>query len=79
MIEILSRRCHSGDLCINLARRHLGNNEWGLARKALEEGMARGRLSEPDTAIELMKEICQRLGIPSAAGEQAFVTTVMED
>ncbi len=79
MIELLSRRCHSGDLCINLARRHLGNNEWGLARMALEEGMARGRLSEPDTARELMKEICQRLNISSAIGEQGLITTVMED
>ena len=79
MIEILSRRCHSGDLCINLARQHLGNNEWGLAHMALQEGLARGRLSEPDTARALMKDICQRLGIPAVVGEQGLVTTVMEE
>ena len=27
MIDILSRKSHSGDLCIKLAQQHLGNNE----------------------------------------------------
>ena len=79
MIEILSRRSRSGDLCINLARRYLMANEWGMARLAVQEGLARGRLSEPDQASALMEEICRRLGIQPGQCEQGFITTVMEE
>lgn len=63
MIDILSRKTTGGDLCINLARHHLKMHEWGLAKKAAEEGLARGQLSEPDKANALLRDICSRLSI----------------
>ena len=63
MIDCLSRKVDAGDLYVNLARRHLANHEWGNARIAIEKGIAKGRLSNPRQASELLHDICFRLGI----------------
>lgn len=62
MLDYLCKKSASGDLCINLALRYLGRHEWGLAKKAIEDGLARGDISEPDRAHALLLDICQRLG-----------------
>lgn len=67
MIDFLTKKSGSGDLCINLAAQYLGQNEWGLAKKAVEEGFARGCLSEPEQARALLEDICRRMGIDSPA------------
>jgi len=63
MIEHLSKKSVSGDLSINLAKRYLANDEWGLARRALEEGLKKGELSDPEQAHRLFDDVCQRLSI----------------
>ncbi len=63
MLDILAKKSQRGDLCVNLARQHLLNHEWGLARMALEDALARGRLSEPELARTLQQEIYERLGL----------------
>lgn len=63
MIELLSRKSTSGDLLISLARHHLENHEWGLARLAVEDGLARGHLSDPDLAHELLQDVARRMGV----------------
>jgi len=63
MLDLLCRKSSSGDLEVNLARRHLATHEWGRARMALERGLAKGRLSEPERARILLQEVCDRLGV----------------
>lgn len=65
MIDLLTKKVASGDLFINLAAQYLGQNEWGLARRAVEEGFSKGHLSDPDVAHALQRDIYQRLGIQS--------------
>jgi hypothetical protein len=64
MIDLLSKKSTSGDLCINLAKQHLGMHEWGRAKMAIDEGLSKGHLSEPEKAFMLFEEICHRLGLP---------------
>jgi hypothetical protein len=75
MVDLLSSKSRSGDLCINLARQLLQRNEWGLAMRAIERGFAKGRLSEPDEAAALLQDICQRLGIHREAPALALAVT----
>jgi len=75
MVDLLSSKSRSGDLCINLARQLLQRNEWGLAMRAIERGFAKGRLSEPDEAAALLHDICQRLGIHREAPALALPVT----
>ncbi len=63
MLDILAKKSQRGDLCVNLARQHLLNHEWGLARMAVEDALTRGRLSEPEIARSLQAEIYDRLGL----------------
>lgn len=70
MLQLLSKKTASGDLYISLARQHLKNHEWGLAKVAIEEGMAKGRLSDPDKACKLLQDICKRMGIISAGPDR---------
>ena len=63
MLDLLCRKSGCGDLDVNLARRHLACHEWGRARLALERGLAKGRLSEPEQARLLLQEIRDRMGI----------------
>ncbi len=60
---MLARKADSGDLSANLARQHLRNHEWGLAKIAVEDALARGRLSDPDKVHSLLAEIDDRLGL----------------
>ncbi|MDA9091648.1 hypothetical protein OAE19_02245 [Porticoccaceae bacterium] len=62
---MLSKKSSSGDLYIDLAMRHLENHEWGLARMAIHNGIAKGRLSEPDQACAILQDVYDRLGIRS--------------
>jgi len=61
MIEMLSKKTSRGDLYLALARQYLAHQEWGLARKAAEDALAKGSLSEPQLAIELFAEISEKL------------------
>ena len=63
MIELLARKSASGDLFINLAKHHLQEHEWGLARMAILEGLSRGKLSDLDQALAMLEDICLRLSI----------------
>jgi hypothetical protein len=47
-----------------LAKQHLGMHEWGRAKMAIDEGLSKGHLSEPEKAFMLFEEICHRLGLP---------------
>ncbi|MCB1696090.1 MAG: hypothetical protein H6987_03515 [Pseudomonadales bacterium] len=67
MIDLLSRNARSGDIYINIALLHLENQEWGRARMALENGISKGRLSEPDKASALLQDTYRRLGIIAKA------------
>lgn len=62
MINLLARKCRTGDVYINLAARHLLDCEWGLARKAVEAGLKKGALADPGAAANLLHEICERMG-----------------
>jgi hypothetical protein len=44
---------------------YLGRHEWGLALKAVESGIDKGRLSDPDHAVRLREEIVIILGLDS--------------
>jgi len=61
MIDLLSKKTASGALYLNIAMRHLRNHEWGLARKAVEDAIAKGGLSAPVQARTLLSEIQDRL------------------
>ena len=67
MLDLLCRRSSCADLDINLARQYLARHEWGQARMALERGLAKGRLSEPEKARDLLQEVCERLGVRVSA------------
>ena len=66
MLDLLCRKSSSGDLDVNLARRHLASHEWGWARMTLERALAKGRLSEPEQARILLQEVRDRLGVRGA-------------
>ncbi|MCB1695648.1 MAG: hypothetical protein KDI34_05415 [Halioglobus sp.] len=66
MLDLLCRKSNCGDLEVNLAMRHLASHEWGRARMTLERALAKGRLSEPETARTLLQEVCDRLGVMGA-------------
>jgi hypothetical protein len=69
VLELLAKKSSGGDLSVNLARQHLLNHEWGLARMAVEDALARGRLSEPNQARLLQAEIYYRLGLGANIAE----------
>jgi len=66
MIEMLARKCQSGDLWISVAKARLQNHEWGLAYSALCSGMKTGGLSDLEDARRLLRDICERMGVPEA-------------
>ena len=63
MLDLLSVKSNNGEIAVNLAERYLAENEWGLAKKALEDGLLKGGISDIDGAIYLLTEICDRLDI----------------
>ena len=67
MLDLLCRKSSCADLDVNLARQYLARHEWGRARMALEKGLAKGRLSEPEQARILLQEVCDRLGVKGAS------------
>ena len=66
MLDLLCQKSVCGDLDVNLARRLLDCHEWGRVWLALERGMAKGRLSEPEQVRMLMQEVCDSLSIKNA-------------
>jgi hypothetical protein len=66
MINLLAKKSDKGDLSINLARHHLAKHEWGLARIAIENGIAKGGLKEPDQAARLLVDIHHMMGTSPA-------------
>ena len=67
MIKLLAKKSDKGELSLNLARHHLSNHEWGLARIAIENAIAKGGLSEADYAFELLADIHHKMGTVVAA------------
>lgn len=63
MMDLLARKSSSGDVSFHLAQSLLASHEWGLALKALDEGIKKGQLSDPEQAQQLLNDIRQRLGI----------------
>ena len=63
MIDALTMKLVSGDLYVNLAKLHLTNHEWGLARKAIDSGLAKGELSDLAEARRLSREISCLLSV----------------
>jgi len=61
MLEVLAKKCRSGDLSIALAERHVSNHEWGLARIAVEQALTKGHLANPGHANQLLKDILRRI------------------
>lgn len=66
MPDLLCRKSSSGDLDVNLAKRHLASHEWGRSRTTLERALTKGRLSEPEQALILLQEVRDRLGVRGA-------------
>jgi hypothetical protein len=65
MIDLLAKKSSNGDLYIVQATLHMANHEWGLARIAIERGIAKGDLSNPERAYTLMQVVCAILEIGS--------------
>jgi hypothetical protein len=65
MIDLLSKKANSGDLYINLAVLYLEGHEWGRAKMAIEKGLTKGGLVEPEKAFRLLRDVCQRMGVSS--------------
>ena len=63
MMDLLSKKTNSGDLYVNLAERDLECHEWGQAKMAIEKGIAKGGLVEPDKAVRLLRDVCHRMGV----------------
>lgn len=65
MIDLLAEKSSNGDLYIVQATLYMANHEWGLARIAIEKGIAKGDLSNPERAYTLMQVVCSILDIRS--------------
>lgn len=65
MLDLLTRKTANGDLYVNLANHYLKNHEWGLARKTIVDGIAKGCISESDSVDKLFREICTRMAVRS--------------
>jgi hypothetical protein len=63
MLDLLSRKASSGDLYVNMAQGHLQKHEWGMAKISVERALAKGALSEPGRARELLQDACARLAV----------------
>ncbi len=65
MLELLSRKCRTGELCVNLAEYYLARQEWGRARMTLLRGLEKGGLTRPAHAHQLMLAIESQLSVGS--------------
>ena len=72
IVETLAERSLTGDLFVDLAEMYLGKHEWGLAFRAVERGIGKGRLSDPDHAARLREEIGMILGLGSISWNPVF-------
>lgn len=61
MIDLLAQKSVDGNIYINKAKLHLAKHEWGLARMAIEEAMAKGGLDEQHEAETLLQDVRQIL------------------
>jgi hypothetical protein len=61
VIDLLAQKSLGGNVYINKAKLHLAKHEWGLARLAIEEAMAKGGLDEQHEAETLRKDVDQIL------------------
>ena len=61
MIDLLAQKSLGGDIYINKAKLHLAKHEWGLARFAIEEAMAKGGLEARHEAETLLQDVQQIL------------------
>lgn len=65
MIDLLAKKTATGDLYIDMAVRHLAAHEWGQAKLAIERAIAKGQLSDPHKAQNLLRNVCTKLGVCS--------------
>lgn len=65
MLDLLTRKTANPDLYVNLANHYLKKHEWGLTRKTIVDGIAKGCISEPDKVDELFREIYTRMAVRS--------------
>lgn len=63
ILEKLAIQSSSGDLYVRMAEIYLSEKEYGQAFGAINRGLDKGNLSEPNTAHELYTEIGKLLGI----------------
>ena len=63
IVERLAGRSCTGDLYVNLAEMYLREHEWGFALRAIERGMHKGQLSDPEAARDLRTRIGRLLGL----------------
>jgi hypothetical protein len=63
MLDLLAKKCTTGEVSLSLAEHYLAAHEWGLAKRAIDEAMSRGGLVNMDHAIGLLGDICQRMGV----------------
>ena len=63
MIDVLAKRCSSGDIWICAAKNHLRDHEWGMAFRAVNAGLEKGSLSDLEEAMSLRREVTGLLGV----------------
>jgi hypothetical protein len=63
MLDVLAKRCSSGDVWICAAKKYLRENEWGMAFRAVHAGLDKGSLSDVEEAISLLREVTGLLGV----------------
>jgi hypothetical protein len=61
MIDLLAGKCVTGDISVNMAQQLMSKQEWGLAKRAVEQALEKGGLSNPASAQRLLEDISQRL------------------
>ena len=63
IVEQLAAKSASGDLYLKLAEMYLSDQEYGLAFRAANRGLEKGRLSNQRAARKLQLKIGDMLGV----------------
>lgn len=53
-MQVVEKQSASGEIAVKLADWYLEHNEWGRALQLLEKGIAKGSLSDPQYAQDLL-------------------------
>ena len=65
ILDLVSKKCSSGEVAVNLARIYLDRHEWGLARRSLLDALEKGGVGDLKLARTLLSEIDLRMGVGS--------------